>query len=266
MGRPPKVMNFTATEPFGRARRRGDVLEYHIGSTYHRAKASLSRLLQQFENKVDFVILTSYHHAKTEQENIKSFQDFPREYRALVGTMKVGAYELAGHWQEEGGEDAIERSWFFIKGDPNLSTEDFIGAGRTLAIKYEQDAIIVSRQGSVTLEEPDGNVWATLTSEGAIENALLKLMKARSEFAEGNLEGMGLSELKRLKEKKRDSTFYFDNAEPDSGNDWLNEGWGSSGSGQAKTSSVKPTIFVTVPVNNFGKWGFSCIGLNYPDW
>jgi hypothetical protein len=33
-----------------------------------------------------------------------------------------------------------------------------------------------------------------------------------------------------------------------------------------KTSSVKPAIFVTVPVNNFGKWAFSTIGLDYPDW
>jgi hypothetical protein len=93
MGRPSKTTEFTHVEPFGRARRTGDLLEYHIGSTYHLAKASLSRLLKQFENKVDFVIVTSHHHTKTEQENAKSFRDFPREYRALVGTMKIGAYE-----------------------------------------------------------------------------------------------------------------------------------------------------------------------------
>jgi hypothetical protein len=261
-----KFLEPTPAEPFERVRRSGDLLHYHIGSTYHRAKASLSRLLQQFENKVHFVVITSYRRATPEKENIKTFQEFPREYRALVGTMKIGAYELAGHWQEEGGEDAIERSWFFTKGDPNLSSEDFIGAGQKLAIKYEQDAIIVSRQGVVTLETPAGEVWATLTTAGAIENALLKLMNARSEFAEGKLEGVGFSELKRLKEKKRDSTFYFDNAEPDSGNDWLNEGLSTSGSEGAKTSSVKPGIFVTVPVNNFSKWAFSTIGLNWPDW
>jgi hypothetical protein len=266
MGLQSKFLDSTPVEPFGRARRRGDVLEYHIGSSYHFAKASLSRLLQQFDNKVDFVIVTPYHRTKPEKENIKSFEDFPAEYRALVGTMKVGAYELAGHWQEEGGEDAIERSWFFTKGDPNLSSEDFIAAAKALAGKYNQVALIISRQGVTTLETPAGEVWGTLTTAGAVENALLKLMKARSEFGEGKLEGVGFSELKRLKEKGRDSTFYFDNAEPDSGNDWLNKGWSSSGSEGAKTSSVKPGIFVTVPVNNFGKWGFSCIGLNYPDW
>jgi hypothetical protein len=238
MGRPSKTTEFTHVEPFGHARRSGDLLEYHIGSTHHLAKASLSRLLQQFENKVDFVILTSYHTDKPEKENIKSFQGFPREYRGLVGTMKIGAYELAGHWQEQGGEDAIERSWFFTKGDPNLSSEDFIGAGQELAGKYKQDAIIVSRQGVVTLETPEGEVLGTLTTAGAIQNATLKLMQARRGF------------------KGRDSTFVFDDA-PDRD---------PATPEQAKTSSVQPGIFVTVPINNFSKWAFSTIGLNWPDW
>jgi hypothetical protein len=251
MGRPSKFTEFTHVEPFGRARRTGDLLEYHIGSTYHLAKASLSRLLKQFDNKVDFVILTSHNTKASEHENAKSFRDFPREYRALVGTMKVGAYELAGHWQEQGGEDAIERSWFVAKRDPTLSSEDFIGAGQALASKYEQTAIIVSRRGVVTLETPAGEVWVTLTTAESIENATLKLMKASGELNEGKGPAIGYSELKRLKDEGRDSTFVFDNA-PDAD--------------QGKTSSVKPGIFVTVPVNNFGKWAFSIIGLNWPDW
>jgi hypothetical protein len=249
MGRPSKFTEFTHVEPFGRARRTGDVLEYHIGSMYHLAKASLSRLLQQFESNVDFVILTSYHHTRTEQENAKSFQGFPREYRALVGTMKIGAYELAGHWQEQGGEDAIERSWFVAKRDPNLSSEDFIGAGQALAKKYEQTAIIVSRRGAVTLETPEGEVWATLTTAEAIENAALKLMQASWELNEGKGSAIGYSELKRMKDRGRDSTFVLHTV-PE----------------EAKTSSLKPGIFVTVPVNNFSRWAFSLIGLDYPDW
>jgi hypothetical protein len=251
MGRPSKTTPFTHVEPFGRARRTGDRLEYHIGSSYHLAKASLSRLLKQFDNNVDFVILTPYHHTKTEQENAKLFQAFPGEYRALVGTMKVGAYELAGHWQEKGGEDQIERSWFVAKRDPCLSTEAFIGAGQKLASQYEQTAIVVSRQGVVTLETPAGEVWAILTTAESIENATLKLMQATSEFNKGKRPGIGFSELRRMKDGGRDSTFVFDNA-PDAD--------------QGKTSSVKPEIFVTVPVNNFGKWAFSIIGLNWPDW
>jgi hypothetical protein len=251
MGRPSKSTEFTPARPFGRARRTGDLLEYHIGSTYHRAKASLSWLLKQFENKADFVIVTSYNTKASEQKNAKSFQAFPREYRALVGTMKIGAYELAGHWQEQGGEDAIERSWFVAKRDPNLSSEGFIAAAKTLASKYEQTALIVSRQGVITLETPAGEVWATLTTAESIENATLKLMQASRELNEGKGPAIGYSELKRLKDGGRDSTFVFDNA-PDAD--------------QGKTSSVKPGIFVTVPVNNFGKWAFSTIGLDYPDW
>jgi hypothetical protein len=188
------------------------LLEYHIGSTYHLAKASLSRLLQQFESNVDFVILTSYNSKASVQENAKSFRDFPREYRALVGTMKIGVYELAGHWQEQGGEDAIERSWFVAKRDPILSSEDFIGAGQALASRYEQTAIIVSRQGVVTLETPAGEVWATLTNAESIENVTLKLMQASRELNEGKGPAIGYSELKRLKDEGRDSTFFFDNA------------------------------------------------------
>jgi hypothetical protein len=165
--------------------------------------------------------------------------------------MKIGAYELAGHWQEEGGEDQIERSWFFTKGNPNLSREEFVAAGQKLASKYEQTALIISRQGVVTLETPAGEVWATLTTAGAIENATLKLMKATSEVNKGERPGAGYSELRRMKDEGRDSTFVFDDA---------------ADADQGKTSSVEPGIFVTVPVNNFGKWGFSTIGLNWPDW
>jgi hypothetical protein len=249
MGRPSKFTEFTPAEPFARIRRTGDLLHCNVAGMHRLAKASLSRLLQQFEKKADFVIITSYHHTRTEQENAKSFQDFPCEYRALVGTMKIGAYKLAGHWQDQGGEDALERSWFVTNQDPNLSTEDFIAAAKTPASKYEQTAIIVSRQGVVTLETPAGEVWATLTTAGAIENVTLKWMQARRGLDEGKGPAIGYSELKRLRDKRCGSTFVLHTV-PE----------------EAKTSSLKPGIFVTVPVNNFSKWAFSTIGLNWPDW
>jgi len=59
-----------------------------------------------------------------------------------------------------------------------------------------------------------------------------------------------------MKDKGRDSTFVFDNA-PDAD---------QATPEQAKAGSVKPEVFVTVPVNNFSKWAFSLIGMNYPDW
>jgi hypothetical protein len=166
MGLRSKFLEFTPQDRFEGVRRQGDVLEYHVRSMYHRAEASLSRLLQQFENKVDFVIITSYDEGKPEQENIKSFQDFPREYRGVVGTMKIGAYELAGHWQKQGGEDVLERSWFFTNGGLDLLSEDFIAGSKTLAGKYDQETLFISRQGVTTLETPEGEVHGTLTQRG----------------------------------------------------------------------------------------------------
>jgi hypothetical protein len=72
---------------------------------------------------------------------------------------------------------------------------------------------------------------------GAIENATLKLMKARGEFNEGKRPGVGYAELKRMKDKGRDSTFVFDNT-PDAD---------QATSEQAKAASLKPEVFVTVP-------------------
>jgi hypothetical protein len=77
MGLQSKFLAFTPPETFVGVRRSGDLLEYHVGGMSRRAKASLSRLLQQFENKVDFVILTSYRPATPEKENAKRSKDFP---------------------------------------------------------------------------------------------------------------------------------------------------------------------------------------------
>jgi hypothetical protein len=59
-----------------------------------------------------------------------------------------------------------------------------------------------------------------------------------------------------MKDKGRDSAFVLDNA-PDRDQATPEQG---------ETSSLKPGIFVTVPVNNFSRWAFSIMGMNYPDW
>ena len=139
-----------------------DLLHFVVAGMSRLAKASLSRLLQQFQNKVDFVILTCYRDRVPEQENSNAFHKFPAEYRSLVGTYKIGAFELVGHWQEEGGEEELERSWFFTNGDPNLSGEKFIAVAKALAGQYLQTAMVISRQGVTTLESPEGTVYNTL--------------------------------------------------------------------------------------------------------
>jgi hypothetical protein len=135
---------------------------------------------------------------------------FPAEYRSLLGTLKVGAFELAGHWQEEGGGDAVERCWSFTKGDPNLSGEAFIVGGQALASKHEQTALVVSRQRVNTLETPEGEVLGTLTNAGAIEKRHAEDDEGAAEFKEGERLGTGYSGLNRMKDRVRNGTFVFD--------------------------------------------------------
>jgi hypothetical protein len=242
-----------------------DLLHFRVAGLIRLAKAGLSRLLQQFQNKVDFVILTCYRPENTEQENSKAFQKFPAEYRGLVGTNKVGAFELVGHWQNRGGEEELERSWFFTNGDPDLSGENFIAAALAIAAKYDQFALIISRQGVTTLESKTGEVLNTLTTAGAIENATLKLTKARDEFQEGKRPGWGCSELKRMKDLGRDSKFVFDTV-PDDARDadhGIDQGIAKEGS---DAYLIQPRVFVGVPQNVMAKQGFSILGMNYPNW
>jgi hypothetical protein len=262
MSRPSKFPNPLPEIVFESVYRTGDLLHFRIGGMPRIAKASLSRLLQQFQKNVDFIIITSYQKRKTEQENIKTFQDFPREYRGLVGTMKIGAFELVGHWQKKGYDDTLERSWFFTNGDPNLSTEDFTVAAQALASQYEQQALIVSRQGVITLETPEGVLWETMNTAGAIEQVMEKLMKARAEFDEGKRPAHGWTELQRLKGKGRDSAFFLDQV-PDADQATPEE---VSKEEEGKTSSLKPCIFVGVPGSQMGQRAFSIIGMDYPDW
>jgi hypothetical protein len=216
-------------ERFEAVERSGDLLDFRVAGIPRLAKASLSRLLQQFQNKVDFVILTCYRDKVPEQENSNAFHKFPAEYRSLVGTYKIGAFELVGHWQEEGGEEELERSWFFTNGDPNLSGEKFIAVAKALAGQYLQTAMVISRQGVTTLESPEGTVYNTLTTAAAIENDVLKLRTARD----------------------------VPDA-PDADQGIAKEG--------GNAYRIQPCIFVGVPGNLSAKRVFSIWGMNYPKW
>jgi hypothetical protein len=246
-------------ERFQDVRRNGDLLRFHVAGTPLLAKASLSRLFQEFQNEVDFVILTSYRPNIPERQATNTFDKFPAEYRSLVGTKKIRTYQLVGHWQEQGAEEELERSWFVINVDPNLSGEDFIAAAQALAAQYEQTALIVSRQGVTTLETPEGRVFNTLTTAGAIENATLKLRKARDEFEKGEREDDGYSELKRTEDRGREGQFMLD-AVPDAPAD---QGTAKEGS---NAYLFQPCVFVIVPGSNSARWVFSILGINYPHW
>ena len=100
----------------------------------------------------------------------------------------------------------------------------------------------------------------TLTTAGAIENATLKLTKASEEFREGKREGWGYSELKRMKDRGRDSKFVFD-AVPDAPD--ADQGIAKEGS---NAYLIQPRIFVGVPGSPTGKRVFSILGMDYPKW
>jgi hypothetical protein len=242
--------------------RQNDLLFYRVGREPRMAKASLSRLLKHFGDKKDFVILTSYQEEKLEQENIKTFEEFPRQYHALVGTTEIGAFELVRHWQEKGKPEELERSWFIVNGHPNLNgtpnlaTEDFVAAAKALASQYNQTALIISRHGVTTLENPQGELIGTLATPGAIENAMHKLTQARSEFQEGDRPGYGYAELKHLKDKGRDSRFVLDRIPGDAG-DEVPKQEGGPEEEAGKTASIPLCIFVGMAANNMERWVWS---------
>jgi hypothetical protein len=101
-----------------------------------------------------------------------------------------------------------------------------------------------------------------MTTTGAIENAMQKLMKARAEFDEGKRPAHGWTELKRLKDRRRDSPIFLDHV-PDPDQATPEE---VSSEEEGKTSSLKPCIFVGVPASHAGRRVFSIIGMDYPDW
>jgi hypothetical protein len=106
---------------------------------------------------------------------------------------------------------------------------------------------------------PEGEVLATLTTAGSIESPLLQLMKARGEFQVEKPPAMGYAELKRMKDKDRDSTLILDNL-PDRDQDSADE----VPKEEAKTVSFEPCIFERVPQNLMDRQVFSILGMNHP--
>lgn len=260
-----KYLNPQLPEKFEGVERSGDRLKYRVGSLTRIAKASLSRLLTQFQKNVDFCIITPVHYTKSAKENMEAFRQFPALFRSLAGTAKVGAYELVGHWLERNdkGEevDQTEPSWFIVNGDPNLSSDQFYQTAKILADRYSQTAFIIRKDGKTTLETPSGEVWATFSTDGAIENAWEKMLKQKAEFQKGERPGVGYSELKRLKDKGRGSPVVLDNA-PEEAEPTTE----AEIPEVVKTSSQKPRIFVCIPGSLSDRRTLTEQGISYPDW
>jgi hypothetical protein len=137
------------------------------------SEAGLSRIIQQIsEDKKDFAVITAYRSNYDKKQNIKR----NRNLRSIFNNMKMGVYQLIGHWQEcqekdENGEplkydkcpkdklvDSIERSYMVIRSN-DISPEDFKKIIVSLTKKFNQDASVVSINGNIEVVGPDGTVY-----------------------------------------------------------------------------------------------------------
>lgn len=103
----------------------------------------------------------------------------------MLDSVEIKAFELWVHWSErDDGRlfEVLARSWVFINGEPKkISKPDFLAAAQTLGRRFEQTRFIIRLNAICSLELTRGLATELTTSE-AVENALLKVMKATGEY------------------------------------------------------------------------------------
>jgi len=149
-------------------------LENSIGQI-DESGAGITRVLKRLEDNTDFAIVTAFRGSNTRKQNIANNNKLIKDIRAELG-QQVGAYKLVGHWKEcsvplEKGEtikdckgkitNALEESWMVIRPDL-ISLDRFENAIKKVAKKYDQDAYIIRKNGKLTLNGKDGEVWDDL--------------------------------------------------------------------------------------------------------
>ena len=126
-------------------------------------EAGLARVLQRVDTeKNDFVMITAYRSNQSKAENIKK----NRSMRSEWNKVKLGPYQLVGHWREcsiEGASydecpedklvDAIERSYLVVRSE-EVSAEDFWKIANKLGNDNKQDAIVIRVN-----EYTNGETW-----------------------------------------------------------------------------------------------------------
>jgi len=123
------------------------------------SEAGLSRLLSKYNNsKGAFAIITAYRNEEsgkklTKQDKIK----LNRKLRTELNSMKMGVYQLVGHWRECSDTDieyndcpenmlvdVVERSYFVPK-SKDLTDDEFEQLILKLTKKYNQDSSLLYR-------------------------------------------------------------------------------------------------------------------------
>lgn len=123
----------------------GDICAHRID------EGSLARMLNRVnKGSNDFVVMTAYRDNLSSKENVSR----NKKLRQLFNSKKMGVYSLIGHWQEckisdldynecpdNKKVDTIERSYLAVR--KNMTQDDFINFCFGLAVKFNQDGIIL---------------------------------------------------------------------------------------------------------------------------
>jgi hypothetical protein len=125
------------------------------------SEAGLSRLLSKYDNgQGTFAIITAYRNEEngkklTKQDKIK----LNRKLRTELNSVKMGVYQLVGHWRECSDPDieykecpknmlvdVIERSYFVPK-NKDITDDEFEQFITKLTKKYNQDSSLLYMDG-----------------------------------------------------------------------------------------------------------------------
>ncbi len=125
------------------------------------SEAGLSRLLSKYDNgKGVFAIISAYRNEKNGKKLSKKDKIvLNRELRTKLNLLKMGVYQLVGHWKEcsdpdiEYNEcpknmliDVIERSYLVPK-NPSFTDDEFEEIILKLIKRYDQDSSLLYRDG-----------------------------------------------------------------------------------------------------------------------
>jgi len=128
-------------------------------------ESGFSRVLSKIKNN-DFAIITAFRGEFSKKDNIKR----NRKLRGDFNSMKMGVYQLIGHWQECPDDtidyddcpknqlvDVVERSYLVVRPD-DMVQDDFIKFIAKLTKEYKQDGAVISLEGKINIINKTGRL------------------------------------------------------------------------------------------------------------
>lgn len=243
--------------------KRPDFFEYRWASG-----ANLARTLQSLNSATGFIMITSFRSydevdgklvPRSRSQNDKSFAQIPGQVREKLGTKRIGAYWLVGHWTEKDdrGEvvDSLEYSWLLTRDDPDVTGEQWLRLAIDLTQLYDQSACIIRLDGETTLRRRDGSLLGTLTTARAVEDAWASLAKLRESG-----EDYSYTELRKMRERGRRQPIVSSEMPPVSSEmppEVKTSAYRVQGNGQ----EYQPEFFIAKPHSNSARMHFAADGI-----